>query len=92
VNREWVLINGRHYQAGKIERIFSKLSKQELNSIEWVFTYLTKIDPETLLSHFSLETTLPRLSPTNLSIAQNNGVYSMRISFILIPLRSTQPL
>lgn len=69
VNREWVLINGRHYQAGKVGRVFNKLSKQELNSIERVFTYLTKIDPETLLSHFCLEVTLLRLSPTNLSIA-----------------------
>lgn len=69
VNREWVLINGRHYQAGKVGRVFNKLSKQELNSIERVFTYLTKIDPETLLSHFCLEITLLRLSPTNLSIA-----------------------
>lgn len=69
VNREWVLINGRHYQAGKVGRVFNKLSKQELNSIERVFTYLTKIDPETLLSHFCLEITLLRLLPTNLSIA-----------------------
>lgn len=69
VNREWVLINGRHYQAGKVGRVFNKLSKQELNSIERVFTYLTKIDPETLLFRFCTETTLPRLSPTNLSIA-----------------------
>lgn len=69
VNREWVLINGRHYQAGKVGRVFNKLSKQEPNSIERVFTYLTKIDPETLLFHFCLETTLSRLSPTNLSVA-----------------------
>lgn len=91
MSRESLLINGRHYQAGKVERVFNKLSKQELNSIERVFTYLTKIDPETLLFHFCLETTLPRLSPTNLSGSQNNGVHSKKIRFIFIPLRSTKP-
>lgn len=92
MSRELVLINGRHYQAGKVERVFNKLSKQELNSIERVFTYLTKIDPETLLFYFfCLETTLPRFSPTNLSVAQNNGVHSRKIKFIFIPLRSTKP-